>query len=125
MASPGEIRGLRFCGGPGVRLDSHIYEGYHIPHYYDSLLAKVIVHAPTRNEAIARMNRALDEFSIESVKTTAPFLNKVMHDKAFISGRYDTGLVEHMQHSEISERLLEWAHKLSEKLRHFERRNGI
>lgn len=122
LASPGEVCGLRLPGGPGVRLDTHIYEGYQIPHYYDSLLAKVIVHAPGRREAIARMNRALDEFSIESIKTTAPFLKKVLRDKAFRSGRYDTGFIEHMRHTEVSARLLDWAHALSEKLRHLERR---
>ncbi len=122
MASPGVIRGLRLPGGPGVRLDTHIFEGYEVPHYYDSLLAKLIVQAPTRDEAIARMRRALDEFTIESLQTTAPFLQKVMQAKAFRSGRYDTGLIEHMKHSEVTEKLLDWAHKLTEKLRHFDRR---
>ncbi|MFN9916258.1 MAG: acetyl-CoA carboxylase biotin carboxylase subunit, partial [Pirellulaceae bacterium] len=72
--SPGKISKLRLPGGPGVRFDSHVYEGYTISPYYDSMIGKLIVHKPTRDEAIACMRRALDEFVVEGVKTTIPLL---------------------------------------------------
>lgn len=88
--SPGRIESLNFPGGPGVRIDSHIYQGYVIPPYYDSMVAKLITFAPTRNEAIAKMRRALDEFIIEGIHTTIPFHRKMMDNKDFISGEFDT-----------------------------------
>lgn len=88
--SPGRIESLNFPGGPGVRVDSHIYQGYVIPPYYDSMVAKLITFAPTRNEAIAKMRRALDEFIIEGIHTTIPFHRKMMDNKDFISGEFDT-----------------------------------
>lgn len=88
--SPGRIEALNFPGGPGVRVDSHIYQGYVIPPYYDSMVAKLIVTAPTRMESIAKMRRALDEFVIEGIQTTIPFHKKMMENPDFISGDFDT-----------------------------------
>jgi acetyl-CoA carboxylase biotin carboxylase subunit len=92
--SPGRIEDLRLPGGPGVRWDSHIYPGYIVPPYYDSLLGKLIVHAPTRAEAIATMRRALDELLIEGVQTTISLQRRIFRDADFISGRVDTTWVE-------------------------------
>ncbi len=92
--SPGRITTLRLPGGPGVRWDSHIYAGYVVPPYYDSLLGKLIVHAPTRAEAIATMRRALDELVIEGVQTTIPLHRRIFRDADFITGRVDTTWVE-------------------------------
>jgi acetyl-CoA carboxylase biotin carboxylase subunit len=88
--SPGRIESLNFPGGPGVRVDSHIYQGYTIPPYYDSMVAKLITFAPTRTEAIAKMRRSLDEFVIEGIHTTIPFHRKMMDNKDFIAGTFDT-----------------------------------
>ncbi len=92
--SPGVITTFHQPGGIGVRVDTHAYEGYLIPPYYDSMIAKLIVTADTRDEAIARMFRALDEFVIEGVASTIPFHKKVMKNKTFIAGNFDTGFVE-------------------------------
>ena len=92
--SPGTITSLHFPGGHGVRVDSHIYQGYTIPPYYDSLLAKLITFAPTRHEAIKKMKRALEEFIIEGVKTTIPFHTKMMDNPDFINGNIDTKYLE-------------------------------
>jgi acetyl-CoA carboxylase biotin carboxylase subunit len=81
-------------GGPGVRLDSHIYDGYTVPPYYDSLLAKVIVHGNDREEALARMRQALDSFVLEGVTTTIPFLGRVIRHPDFVAGRVDTKFLE-------------------------------
>jgi acetyl-CoA carboxylase biotin carboxylase subunit len=88
--SPGRIESLNFPGGPGVRVDSHIYQGYVIPPHYDSMVAKLITFAPTRLEAIVRMRRALDELIIEGIHTTVPFHRKMMDNKDFIAGTFDT-----------------------------------
>jgi len=79
--------------GPGVRVDTHIHAGYEIPIYYDTLLAKLIVHAKTRHEAVAKMSRCLDEFIISPTSTTISFHKKVLRDADFIEGRYDTDFV--------------------------------
>jgi acetyl-CoA carboxylase, biotin carboxylase subunit len=92
--SPGKITGLHFPGGPGVRVDSHTYVGYAIPSFYDSLVAKIIVHAPTRDEAIDKMRGALDECVIEGIHTTIPFQKQMMRDSRFISGEFDTKFLE-------------------------------
>ncbi len=92
--SPGRITDLHFPGGLGVRVDSHIYTGYEIPPYYDSLLGKLIVKAKTRAEAVNRMRHTLDEFIIEGVKTTIPFHKKLMSDEKFKSGEFDTGFLD-------------------------------
>jgi acetyl-CoA carboxylase biotin carboxylase subunit len=92
--SPGTITTYRVPGGPGVRVDSAAYAGGVIPPYYDSLVAKLIVHADTRPEAIARMKRALDEFVIEGIKTTIPLHRRIMDDPNFVKGKYSTGFLE-------------------------------
>ena len=92
--SPGHITAYHPPGGPGVRVDTHIYDGYTVPPYYDSLLAKVIVHGNTREEALARMRQALDSFIIEGVTTTIPFLGRVMRHHDFIAGTVDTKFLE-------------------------------
>jgi acetyl-CoA carboxylase biotin carboxylase subunit len=92
--SPGTITVYHPPGGPGVRVDTHIYAGYTVPPYYDSLLAKVIVQSNTRPEALARMNQALDSFIIEGVTTTIPFLKRVIQHPDFVAGRVDTKFLE-------------------------------
>jgi acetyl-CoA carboxylase biotin carboxylase subunit len=91
---PGTITVYHPPGGPGVRVDTHIYAGYTVPPYYDSLLAKVIVHSNSRAEALARMNQALDSFIIEGVTTTIPFLRRVIQHPDFVAGRVDTKFLE-------------------------------
>jgi acetyl-CoA carboxylase biotin carboxylase subunit len=92
--SPGRITSFHVPGGFEVRVETHAYAGYEIPPYYDSLLAKLIVHAPTRDEATKKMQQALEEFVIEGVHTTIPFQKKVMMNEDFLSGKYDTGFIE-------------------------------
>ena len=92
--SPGLITAYHPPGGPGVRVDTHIYAGYTVPPYYDSLLAKVIVHGNTRTEALSRMRQALDSFIIEGVTTTIPFLGRVMRHPDFVAGKVDTKFLE-------------------------------
>jgi len=93
--SPGKITALHFPGGFGVRVDSHIYQEYVVPPYYDSMIAKLIVHAKNRDEAIARMLRALDEFVIEGIHTTIPFHIKILNSPQFRSGvDYDTKYID-------------------------------
>lgn len=84
-------------GGFGVRVDTHCYAGYRIPPYYDSLIAKLIVFAPTRDEAIQKMRSALEEFTIEGIHTTIPFHQRVMEDQTFKSSKFDTSYVEKLQ----------------------------
>jgi acetyl-CoA carboxylase biotin carboxylase subunit len=92
--SPGKITSLHFPGGIGVRIDTHIYAGYVIPPYYDSLIAKLIVKGKTREEAVTKMYYALDEFIVEGIKTTIPFHKKLMLDEKFRSGDFDTKFIE-------------------------------
>jgi acetyl-CoA carboxylase biotin carboxylase subunit len=91
---PGQITTFHPPGGPGVRVDTHIYAGYHVPPYYDSLLAKVIVQGHDRTEALARMHQALDGFIVEGVTTTIPFLSRVIRHPAFQTGDVDTKFLE-------------------------------
>jgi len=91
---PGTITAYHPPGGPGVRVDTHIYAGYTVPPYYDSLIAKVIVHGNTRAEALARMSQALDSFIVEGVTTTIPFLRRVVHHPDFAAGKVDTKFLE-------------------------------
>jgi acetyl-CoA carboxylase biotin carboxylase subunit len=92
--SPGQITVFHPPGGPGVRIDTHVYAGYRVPQFYDSLLAKLIVHGATRPEAIARMRHSLASFVIEGVHTTIPFLLQVMDHPDFVSGEIDTKFLE-------------------------------
>ena len=94
MPSPGAINNIHFPGGPGVRVDTHIYNSYKVPPFYDSLIAKLIVAARTRIEAINRLNRALDEFVVEGIKTTVPFHRYVINTPEFKSGDFDTHFLE-------------------------------
>ena len=92
--SPGTITKLRVPGGPGIRFDSHVHEGYTISPYYDSMIGKLIVYRNSRQEALACMRRALDEFVIEGIKTTIPLAKKMFAHPAFIEGKVDTTFVE-------------------------------
>jgi acetyl-CoA carboxylase, biotin carboxylase subunit len=92
--SPGVIRKLITPGGPGVRWDSHVHQGYSVPPFYDSMIGKLIVHQPTRAEAIACMQRALAELRIEGIHTTVPFHVKVLAHSDFVDGWVDTSFVE-------------------------------
>jgi acetyl-CoA carboxylase biotin carboxylase subunit len=96
--SPGVITAYHAPGGPGVRVDSHVYAGYTVPPYYDSLLAKVIVHGNDRSEALARMGQALDSFIVEGVTTTVPFLARVIRHPDFVAGNVDTRFLERESH---------------------------
>ena len=92
--SPGKITTLHAPGGHGVRLDTHVYAGYSIPPNYDSMIAKLITTAQTREEAISKMRRALDEFVIEGIKTTIPFHRQLMDHPDYVSGNYTTKFME-------------------------------
>jgi acetyl-CoA carboxylase, biotin carboxylase subunit len=96
--SPGLITAYHPPGGPGVRVDTHVYAGYTVPPYYDSLLAKVIVHGNDRAEALARMGQALDSFILEGVTTTIPFLARVTRHPDFVAGNVDTRFLERESH---------------------------
>ena len=92
--SPGQVTTFHPPGGPGVRLDTHVYAGYHVPPYYDSLLAKLIVSGSNREEALVRAEHALGSFVVEGVSTTIGFLGELIHDPDFRRGAVDTHLVE-------------------------------
>ena len=92
--APGVIEQLILAGGPWVRVGNHLYSGYEIPPFYDSLVVKLIVWANARNMAIMRMRRALDEFQIQGLKTTIPFHQRVMRDEDFIKGDINTHFVK-------------------------------
>ena len=93
---PGLVKLFVPAGGPGVRVDTHVYTGYRIPPYYDSMIAKLIVVGADREHALARCRRALDEFIVEGVSTTIPFSQLIMSNKDFIAGHCDTGFIERM-----------------------------
>jgi acetyl-CoA carboxylase biotin carboxylase subunit len=95
--SPGKITTLHAPGGHGVRLDTHVYAGYTIPPNYDSMIAKLITTAQTREEAINKMKRALDEFVIEGIKTTIPFHRQLMDEPDYVAGNYTTAFMETFQ----------------------------
>ena len=94
--SPGRIELFIPSGGPNVRMDTHVYSGYRIPAYYDSMIGKLIVWGPTRADALATCRRALDEITVEGIKTTIPFQKLIVSHKNFIEGKYDTGFVERL-----------------------------
>lgn len=97
---PGKITGLHFPGGYGVRIDSHIYEEYEIPPYYDSLVAKLIVHGRDRTQAIQRMLRCLDEFIIEGIRTTIPIHRQILSNERFVAGDFTTKFLEEVTFTE-------------------------
>ncbi|WP_035166181.1 acetyl-CoA carboxylase biotin carboxylase subunit [Caloramator sp. ALD01] len=94
MPSPGEIKRLIVPSGFGVRFDSHIYQGYKIPPYYDSMIGKLIVYGETRQEAISRMNRALYELIVDGIDTNIDFLSRIINHKDFIEGNIDTSFIK-------------------------------
>ncbi len=96
MPCPGKIETLNLPGGPGIRVDTHIYPGYEISPYYDSLVAKIISHGNNRQEAVKIMQRALDEFIIAPIKTTVPFHAKLLANPLFIKGEFTTHFVQEM-----------------------------
>ena len=100
--SPGKITTLHSPGGHGVRLDTHVYAGYTIPPNYDSMIAKLITTAQTREEAIHKMKRALDEFVIEGIKTTIPFHRQLMDHPEYIAGNYTTKFMEDFEMKPIN-----------------------
>lgn len=92
--SPGKVTTYFAPGGPGVRVDSHLYSGYVVPSAYDSLVAKLIVHRPNRREAVACMKRALEEYIIEGIQTTIPLYLEIFGHSAFLSGKVDTNFID-------------------------------
>jgi acetyl-CoA carboxylase biotin carboxylase subunit len=97
--SPGKVEVFSAPGGMGTRVDSHVYSGYTIPPHYDSMIAKLIIHADSREEALAKCERALDEFIITGVHTSIPFTKFLLGSKDFIEGKYDTGYIERIMKS--------------------------
>jgi acetyl-CoA carboxylase biotin carboxylase subunit len=98
--SPGDITAFHVPGGHGVRVDTHAYAGYRIPPHYDSMVAKLICRGKTREQAISKMRRALDEFVIEGIQTTIPFHRQLMDDPRFQAGEFDTGFLNDFSFSE-------------------------
>ena len=94
MPCPGKITDIHFPGGNGIRVDTAIYSGYVIPPNYDSMIAKIIVHGATRNEAISKMKRALEELVIDGVDTNRDFLFEIIRNPNFIRGNFDTSFIE-------------------------------
>jgi acetyl-CoA carboxylase biotin carboxylase subunit len=94
IPSPGQITAFHVPGGMGIRVDTHAYAGYHIPPFYDSMIAKLIAFGNDRKQAISRMRRALSEFTIEGVDTTIPLHQKLFFDKNIVSGQYNTNYLE-------------------------------
>lgn len=105
--SPGKISFVHFPGGPGIRVDSHVYSGYTISPHYDSMIGKIIVHAPDRRRAIARLARALSEFSIEGVSTTVPIGQALLGDARFVRGEYNTHFLEEFMREMVQPHLAE------------------
>jgi acetyl-CoA carboxylase, biotin carboxylase subunit len=96
LPQPGTIERLRMPGGRGVRIDSHLYQGYEVPIYYDSLLGKIVAHGATRDASLSIMRRALDEFAAHPLKTTAPFLRRVLDEAAFRDGSYTLAFMSNL-----------------------------
>lgn len=94
IPSPGKVLAFHVPGGPGIRVDTHVYAGYEIPPFYDSMLAKLIAFGHTRTEAITRLRRGLSEFVIEGVKTTIPFHQRIIEDEEFLQGNIHTSFVD-------------------------------
>jgi acetyl-CoA carboxylase biotin carboxylase subunit len=94
MPNPGTISGYLAPGGFGIRVDSHVYQDYTIPPYYDSMIGKLITWGRDRNEARRRMYRALKEYVITGVETTIPFHQEIVEDEVFMSGKFNTGFIE-------------------------------
>jgi acetyl-CoA carboxylase biotin carboxylase subunit len=99
---PGKVENLHLPGGPGIRVDTHLFAGAMVPPFYDSLVAKILAHGADREEALARMRRALDEFSLAGTQTTVPLLREILDDPRFVSGDYDTAFLERRDAGEAS-----------------------
>ena len=98
MPSPGVVTHIHLPAGNGVRVDSGLYAGYRIPSEYDSMIAKVIVHAPDREAALRKMSAALDEMVILGVETNLDFQYQIIHHPVFVEGKADTGFIENIMH---------------------------
>ncbi len=107
IPSPGKIEYFHMPGGPGVRVDTHAYSSYMVPPFYDSLVAKLIVHARNRKEAIRRLRRSLDEFIIEGIKTTIPFHKYVINTPEFQEGNFDTHFIENIYDTQKVKEMIE------------------
>ncbi len=107
IPSPGRIEFLNLPGGPGIRIDTAIYPGYTVSPYYDSMIAKLVAWAPTRYEAILRMQHAIDEFEIRGIKTTIPLHKKILSDPNFINGEYNTSFIEEMNSNHRETKIVE------------------
>ncbi len=94
LPSPGEVTPVEVPVGPGIRVDTAVFAGYHIPPFYDSMVGKLVVWGADRREALARGRRALEEYRLEGIKTTIPLHLRLLGEEAFLSGRYDTGYLE-------------------------------
>ena len=94
MPCPGKINEVNLPGGNGIRVDTAIYNGYTIPPYYDSMIAKIITHGATRNEAISKMKRALEELVVDGIETNRDFLFDIIRTPNFIRGNFDTSFIE-------------------------------
>jgi acetyl-CoA carboxylase biotin carboxylase subunit len=94
LPSPGRILALRPPGGPGVRDDSGVYEGYEVPIHYDPLISKLVAYGYSRRDALLRMRRAVSEYKVLGIKTTLPFFERVLHHPAFLAGDFDTSFVD-------------------------------
>ena len=105
--SPGKIETLHFPGGIGIRIDSHIYAGYEIPPFYDSMIGKLIVHASNRDKAIIRMRRAIKETIIEGPNTTLPLLEKIFLNNDFINGNFNIHFLDKFLQKDGSKKLLD------------------
>jgi acetyl/propionyl-CoA carboxylase alpha subunit len=108
LPSPGRIQALRLPGGPGVRDDSGVYEGYEVPIHYDPLISKLVVHGHSRAHAIRRMQRAVAEYKVLGIKTTLPFFERVLRHPDFVAGDFDTSFVERVFEREDAERVRPW-----------------
>jgi acetyl-CoA carboxylase biotin carboxylase subunit len=102
--TPGLITNVVFPGGPGVRIDTHIYSNYEVSQYYDSLLAKIVVHAPNRRDAIRKLRAAIEQFVVEGIKTNIEYLYVIMHQPDFVKGQTDTGFITRMNQTIEGER---------------------
>jgi acetyl-CoA carboxylase biotin carboxylase subunit len=102
MPTPGRVDVFHAPGGLGVRVDSALYAGYVVPPYYDSMIAKLIVHAPDRPQAIARMQRALSEFAVQGIKTTIPLQRRILDAPEFKAGNYTIHWLERFVAGETS-----------------------
>lgn len=98
MPSPGKVEEVHFPGGPGIRVDSHVYSGYTISPYYDSMIAKIIARGSSRKEALARLHRALEEFTINGPHTSVPLGEALLADSRFCEGKYNTAFLEKFMH---------------------------